>query len=48
MGAAFVFFRVNGRDGVSDPLAVGRDLRIADVAKAGQIVEFEWMLRRLR
>src|SRR5207245_2557078 len=48
MRAALVFFRVDGRDGISDPLSVRRNLRIADVAKAREVVEFEWMLRRLR
>src|SRR5207247_1315196 len=48
MRVALVFFCVDGRDGISDPLTIRRDLRVTNVAKAGQVIEFQRMSSGLR
>ena len=47
VGIVFVLLGVGGGHRVSHPLAVGRALRVADVAKTVEVVERERMARRL-
>src|SRR5258708_1844985 len=44
---ALVIFGVNRCDHISDPLTVWRDLRIAHFTKTLDVVELDWMTRRL-